>query len=127
MTEKILKEIEKVFKKSNETFYSYAWRENVCNFLTKESKYNKLIEWIDTTISLNSSVVCAFNPADKDDSYINGYFKTYKESCAIIAMLINFKIILLDSKTSTKMRENIEQTLCKLFNISYTESLNGYK
>ena len=51
--------------------------------------------------------------------------KEYLDACKNVAMLVNAKTIILDNKCTTKMRENWEYTLCKLFNLTYNKDL-GY-
>lgn len=111
---------------NNMEFFGYAWRENIRNMLSKEDKYSKLIDWINKEIETHKNNMNIFNPADKVIGYTNEFFKNYETACKNIAMLLNFKEVLLDSKCTTKMRENIEYTICKVFNIKYSELLNDY-
>lgn len=117
--DRILKEIEKELRKNNIEYFSYAWREKIINFLEDESRYSKLVEWIDNKIEFNRKYINVFNPADKTESYTNEFFKNYMEALKDFAFLINMKLILLDEKSTTKMRENIEYTICKLYNIKF--------
>lgn len=122
----LLENIKKFMIDNNKVFFSYAWRENVNNLLISEDRYSKLIDWINKEIEIQKNNMNIFNPADKVIGYTNEFFKNYETACKNIAMLLNFKEVLLDSKCTIKMRENIEYTICKLFNIKYNEMLNDY-
>lgn len=115
--------IKNIFKENNQEFFSYAWRENVENFLSAENRYTQLIDWINEQIEINLNVINVFNPADKDSAYSIGYLKNYLDSCQKIGVLINAKTIILDEKCTTKMRENWEYTLCKIFNLVYNKDI----
>ena len=122
----LLENIEKFMIDNNKVFFSYAWRENVNNLLSSEYRYSKLIDWINKEIETQKNNMNIFNPADKVIGYTNEYFKNYETACKNIAMLLNFKEVLLSEKCTIKMRENIEYTICKVFNIKYNEMLNDY-
>lgn len=126
-SEKIVDLIKNQFYKNSETFFTYAWREKIETFLAEESKFVKLVYWIDGEIGQNQELINAFNPADKYESYQIAFFNTYKTACMNLAMLLNFKDILLDKRTTTEMRENIEYTICKEFKIKYVKGLNCYQ
>lgn len=122
----LLENIEKFMIDNNKVFFSYAWRENVINILNNEDRYSKLIDWINKEIETQKNNMNIFNPADKVIEYTNEFFKNYETACKNIAMLLNFKEVLLSEKCTIKMRENIEYTICKVFNIKYNEMLNDY-
>lgn len=122
----LLENIEKFMIDNNKVFFSYAWRENVINILNNEDRYSKLIDWINKEIETQKINMNIFNPADKVIEYTNEFFKNYETACKNIAMLLNFKEVLLSEKCTIKMRENIEYTICKVFNIKYNEMLNDY-
>lgn len=126
-TEKLVDFIQEQFIKNNEEFFSCAWREKIEEFLDEESRFLKLLDWIKKEIKINQSSINILNPADKDGSYQIRFFKHYKEACKNIAMLLNLQCILLDSRCTTKMRENIEYAICKEFNINFIEGLNHYQ
>lgn len=111
---------------NNKVFFGYAWRENVNNLLSSEDRYSKLIDWINKEIETHKNYMNIFNPANKVIGYTNEFFKNYETACKNIAMLLNFKEVLLDGKCTIKMRENIEYTICKVFNIKYNEMLKDY-
>lgn len=123
---KLIIEIEKQFKQNNELFFGYAWREKIDNMLTEESRFIKLVNWVDSQITFYQNNINVFNPADKSQDYTTGYFKTYQDSCMNLTMLINLKSILLNNQTTTQMRENIEQTICKVYKIKYSNFLSNY-
>lgn len=125
-SQKLIEAIEKEYDKSLDTFFSYAWREKVDEFLDDESKYSRLVDWINEQIDLCKDNINIFNPADKIKQYSNGFFNIYSNACKNIAMLLNFKGIILDKRCTTKMREDIEYTICKVFNIHYSEQLKIY-
>lgn len=120
---KIEESIKKLFEKNNQEFFSYAWRENISNFLSNENRYTCLLEWINERIDIEMAIINCFNPADKDETFSIGNMKDYLKSCETVAMLENAKAIILDEKCTTKMRENWEYTICKLFNIVYNKEL----
>ena len=122
----LLENIKKFMVDNNKVFFSYAWRENVTNILNNEDRYSKLIDWINKEIEKHKTYMNIFNPADKVIGYTNEFFKSYETACKNIAMLLNFKEVLLSEKCTIKMRENIEYTICKVFNIKYNEMLNDY-
>lgn len=107
-------------------YFSYAWREKVNEMLTEESRYTKLVQWLDKEIEQTLSIVNVFCPADKTESYTNKFFQTYLEQMKNFAVMIHFRELLLDEKTTTKMRENLEYTVCRLYGIHYSEFLNDY-
>ena len=117
--------IQKIFEENNQVFFDYAWRENVEEFLSRESKYNQLVQWINERIEMEFGFINVFNPADKDEKYSKRTMKEYLSACQNAAVLMNAREIILDKKCTTKMRENWEYTLCKLFNLRYSKSL-GY-
>lgn len=115
--------IKNIFKENNQEFFSYAWRENVENFLSAENRYTQLIDWINQQLETEFVVINVFNPSDKDESYTQGYIKNYLEACQNVAMLVNAKTIILDEKCTTEMRKNWEYTICKLFNLEYNKEI----
>ena len=124
--EDLIKAVEKEYGKSKDEYFNYAWREKITECLNEENKYSKLIEWINERIDFNKININIFNPADKTKQYTNGFFNLFKKSCEEIAMLINFKIIILDKKCSIQMRENVEYAICKIFNVYYNKELDSY-
>lgn len=126
MKRKILRKIENELNKSFITYFSYAWREKVDEMLTTESKYSKLVDWINKEIEEKMSTANIFSPADKTEQHTNDFFKTFKDLSSDIFMLIYFRELLLDNRTTTKMRENIEYAIWKVFNVHYSEFLKVY-
>lgn len=124
--EDLIKAVEKEYGKSKDEYFNYAWREKITECLNEENKYSKLIEWINERIDLNKININIFNPADRTEQYTNGFFELYRKSCEEIAMLINFKIIILDKRCSIQMRENVEYAICKIFNVCYNKELDSY-
>lgn len=118
--------IKKIFEKNNQEFFSYAWRENVDQFLETESRYDTLVKWINDRITFELNIISTFNPADRDDAYKVGYLKQYLSACETVSVLTNAREIILDRHCTSKMRENWEYTLCKLYNLYYCKDLNQY-
>lgn len=125
-SEDLIKAIEKQYAKSRDIYFSYAWREKVDEWLDNESRYARLVDWINERIEYNQTTIDVFSPADKGEWYRNDYFKSYRSACEEIAMLTHLKWLLLDNRCTTKMRENIEYTICKVFNVYYDEMLKCY-
>lgn len=117
--------MKRVFEQNNQEFFSYAWRESVVELLSSESKYSRLLEWINERLSFEFSIINTFNPADKESDYTKKQMKTYLKACETVGVLLNAKYIIMSDTCTTKMRENWEYTLCKLYGISYNKDL-GY-
>lgn len=129
LEESILKAIEKEIQKGNNEFFGYAWREKlneISDFLEEESKYARLVEWINEKIRLVNSTKNVFCPADKSEDTTLAMVNTYLKLMENLAVLIHCKELLLDSRSTIKIRENIEYTLCKIFKIRYSEHLKRY-
>lgn len=124
--ETLIKLLEKQYIKNNKEFFSYAWRENLTNYFEEDSKYQALVEWIDAELKSAQDLQNMFNPADKTEDYINSFFDTFKEASMNLAILLNFKHLLLHTNTTTTMRDNIEYSICKIYNIKYNKELNSY-
>lgn len=125
---KLEDEYKKLFKKNNLHFFSYAWRENVNEFLSSESRYSRLIEWINKEIENCFDYINIFNPSDwvGDKVFTVEMMNTYLEKCMKVSFLINAKTIILDNKCTTDMRKKIEYALCKMFNIKYSKEFDSY-
>lgn len=114
-----------VFKENGQEFFSYAWRDKVKEFVEFELKYTQLLDWINERIEVEFNIINSFNPADKDDKYSKAEIKLYLSACQTVAVLLNAKEIITNDNCTTKMRENWEYTLCKLFDLSYNKEI-GY-
>lgn len=119
---KIQDYMEKEFLKNNLVFFSYAWRENVLNFMKKESKFSYLIDWINERLKIEFIIINTQNPSDRDKNYMIKNIKDYIESCKNAGILLNLKFILMDDKSTTTMRENVEHTVCELYNLHYLDN-----
>lgn len=126
LVNKILKAIRNKLNDSFCEYFSYAWRDKVDEMLAEESRYTKLVEWLDKEIRQKLSLVNMFCPADRTEDYKNSFFQTYMEQMKDIAVMTHFRELLLDNRTTTQMRENIEYTICKVYKIHYSEFLNDY-
>jgi hypothetical protein len=127
--EEVVKALENELSKSQGIFFGYAWREKLGElgeFLQEESKYAKLVEWIETEIAQCNEVKDVFCPADKNESTTVSMVQVYKDLMQKLAILVHCKQLLLDGRTTMKMRENIEYTLCKLYDLHYSEELETY-
>jgi hypothetical protein len=124
--ENLYKSIKKEFAKHEKAYFEYAWREKIGEMLESESKYEKLVEWIDKELDFTSSIVGVFSPADRNEKTTIAMVNTYRNLMEKIAILIHCRELLLDRRSTTKMRENIEYTLCKFYNIKYSEELKIY-
>lgn len=122
----LLENIEKFLRNNNEEYFGYAWKMGISEILTTESRYSKLIDWINNEIKYYKDNMNVFNPAHKIDGYTNAFLRLYRDACMNLTMLLNFKYVLLDDRTTVKMRENIEYTICKLYNIHYNDLLKIY-
>ena len=125
----IAKAIEEEFKKKDNDYFSYAWREKLGElgeFLAEESKYTKLVEWINTEIDRCNETKNVLSPADKNEKTTRGMINTYLALMQKLAVLVHCRELLLDSRSTTKMRENIEYTICKLYGVHYSEELKEY-
>lgn len=125
-SEELLENLKKHFRENNEYFFSYAWREKITEILDIEHKYMALVQWIDKQIENDMQCINILNPADKQCGYTNKQFLMYQDACKNVAMLLNFKYILLHIDCNVQMRANIEYTICKIFNIKYNEELKIY-
>jgi hypothetical protein len=65
-------------------------------------------------------------PAHRQDGYTRGHLTTYLTAIQKLAVLVHFRELLLDGRTTEQMRENIAYTLEKLYNIWYSEHLKEY-
>lgn len=129
MGEELLKAIQEVIQNGNDEFFGYAWREKLDEmgeFLKEESKYARLVDWIDKEIAQLNSVKNVFCPADRNENTTQSMVCTYLSLIQKLAVLVHCKELLLDKRCTTKMRKSIEYTLCKLYKIKYVEKLNAY-
>lgn len=127
--EKILNAIQKEISSGNDQFFSYSWREKLGElgeFLQEESKYARLVDWINSELEQISAVKNVFCPADKDATTTIAMVNTYSELMKNLAILVHCRELLLDNRATPKMRENIEYTICKMYRIKYNEKLKIY-
>ena len=125
----IINAIQKEIGKGQDEFFGYAWREKLGElgeFLREESKYARLVEWINEELQSCNSLKNIFCPADRDENTTLAMVNTYGNLMKKLAILVHCKELLLDNRSTTKMRENIEYTICKLYHIRYSSKLNQY-
>lgn len=122
----IMKSFEEYFKKNNLFFFDYALKDNLKNYFEYDSKYQALLEWIDRELRSEQITQNIINPAIKEDGYTNGDLERFKEASMNVAMLLSFRNLLVDSTTTTTIRDNIEYSICKIYNIEYKKEFNGY-
>lgn len=123
---KVLRKIERELNGSFIQYFSYAWREKVNEMLTTESKYSKLVDWLNKEIENRLSTVYIFSPADRTEDYKTEFYRTFREQLSDISFMIYLRELLLNEKSTTQMRENIEYTICKVFGTKYSEYLEDY-
>lgn len=125
-----IKEIEKALEREIKAhlgeYFSYAWRDKLGEMLAVESKFARLLEWVNKEIADCCFVVNFFSPADKNENYTMTHIKIYLDKMRDLAVLVHCRELLLDNRTTVEMRENVEYTICKLFNIHYCENLKCY-
>lgn len=110
------------FTRNNQAFFSYAWREKLGDLLEEESRYARLVDWLNERIEFYGSVINPLSPAVSDVGE-EGYLIAIQD----YAVLIHCRDLLLDSRTTTEERENIEKWLCKRYKIRYeSEYFKGY-
>lgn len=126
LTDKVINAIQKVLKSKLGEYYSCAWRENIKELLETESKYTKLVKWLDGEIEQRLLMINVFCPADRNENYTNNDFKIYSEQMKDLAIMVHCKELLNDERTTTKMRESIEYTICKIYGVHYSEYLKEY-
>lgn len=124
--ERILRGISRALVESNQIFFESAWRKKIGEILMEESRYTKLVRWCDSEIERRQGVVATFNPASRNETYTNDMFKTYQAQLGELAMLVQFREMLIDSQCTEEERKNIEYAICKIFCIKYEENLRDY-
>ena len=107
-------------------FYAAMWKEAQGEFLEQSSKFAQLVEWIDKELRIYAPLVNAFSPADKTTDYTTTDLKNWREQVHYVAELIYFRGVLLDSRTTTEQRRNIDYTMCKIYGIKYDDEIRGY-
>lgn len=122
MLNQILRAIEDELHKNNLHFFSYVWREEIQNELKADSRYQKLLNWINAEIGLRESIINVIGPADGD---ISGW-DLYIRELGGLAALIHLREILTFRKCTDQMRGNIEKCVCEKMKIRYWENIDEY-
>ena len=110
------------FTKRNQIFFEYAWNNKFGDFLKEESRYAKLVEWLNEEIDLRGDMINVLSPASWSNEFETGYIESLKE----FAVMVHMRDLLLDSRTTMEMRERIEKMLCNHYGIHYNEELESY-
>ena len=110
------------FAKNNQTYFGYAWREKLGEFLEEESRYAKLVEWLNKEIGRRGDMINVLSPANWSNEFETGYIENLKE----FAVMVHTRDLLLDNRTTMEMRERIEKMLCNHYGIHYNEELESY-
>lgn len=122
MTNRILRAIEEELRHNNRHYFSYVWREKIKNELKADSKYQKLLDWINNEIQVNLSVSNVLDPAEGDLEYLDDYERAMYR----FAMLTRWREQLIYPMCTDEMRANIEKALCKKMGIRYWEQAGDY-
>ena len=122
METRILRAIEEVMTQNNRHYFSYIWREKVKNELKADSKYQKLLDWINAEINISLSLINVINPAEGELEY----WDLYKTAMGKIAVLVHLREILLYQTCTDEMRASIERCFCEKMKIRYWEPLGEY-
>lgn len=126
LAEKLIKAIKSKLKGDFCKFFSYAWRENVEQAVATERKYTKLVEWLDNGIKERAKMAEVFCPADRNEFYTNKLFEIYMENIRDLAFMIHCHELLIDERTTIKMRQNIEYAITKTYGVEYDEFFDDY-
>lgn len=124
--ENILSAIEQSVEKQLGYFYKPAWKRICGEMLKEESRYAKLLDFLQHEIELCEKIIPCFSPVARDSEYSLGIYKTYKDQICKLCFLITLKEHLIDKRTSNEMRKNIEYTICKEYSVHYSEELKRY-
>lgn len=114
------------YGEQNAEFFAMALHEQAGEFLEQSSRFSKLAEWCEKEMRQAGAVLNVFSPADKNADYTQERAKMWLENVHYFAELTYFHGILLDHRTTTAQRENIEYTICKLYGVHYNEYLGDY-
>lgn len=106
--------------------FARTMQEQAGEILTLASRFEKLVSWCDNEIRTAARVVNSFCPADKTTDYTQAQAKIWREELQHVAELVYFRGLLMDCRTTSKQRENIEYTLNKLYGVKYSEYLGDY-
>lgn len=126
MDSELVKAIESQLRGQFDGYFSSAWRKGIGSMIEEASKFNSLVEWINEEIAMVQVGVNANCPADRCDGYTRGNLTAYLTFVQKLAVLVHFRELLLDERTTEQMRENIAYTLEKLYNVRYSEYLKEY-
>ena len=67
--------IEREIRKNDGIYFSYAWREKLGEFLEEESRYAKLVNWLNEQLELYGGTINTFSPADWSEEFEESYLK----------------------------------------------------
>lgn len=120
------KALARQFGAQNAEFFAMAFHEQAGVFLETASRFSKLVNWCEKEIRQAGGLINCFSPADKTTDYTQAQAKLWREQVHYIAELVYFHALLIDHRTTTEQRQNIEYTICKLYGIHYSEHLEDY-
>lgn len=122
----LLNAIKESVEKQIGYFFEPAWKRNCGEMLKEESKFAKLVDFLQRKIDLCEKALPCFSPVYRYEGYSAAYYKEYRQLLGELAFLIVLKEHLLDNRTSEEMRANIEYTICKEYSVHYSEELKEY-
>lgn len=106
---------------------------NTINYSKKEEMALKmakkrfaLISWVENEMKFSTRIMQTFSPAFKGEDYprwqVNEYLRYAQRKAVLEDMLSHLNNL----KQTKETFENVEYTLCKLYDIKYLEELETY-
>lgn len=129
LTDKITSSIRQTLEKSTIRYFGAAWQRHIKCILMDESRYARLLEWINNELAQDAITVCIFNPAalaDDKEFYTKEVFEMYKTALLNQSLLIHARETILHDECTEQQRETVEKMVCKIFNIHYCKMLDCY-
>lgn len=106
-----------------------GWEDNVYkdeNALKLAKKRFALISWARENLDFAKKIMQAFNPVKRNENYAKWQIKEYLRYAQIKAVLEDSLEVLESVKSTQQMYDNIEYTLCKLYDIKYIEEFETF-
>ena len=117
ISEKFYNTLKSELHKISVAFFDYAWDANITEWLQTESRYTKLVEWLKSETESRRKYLAVL---------FTDNFEQYKQHLAEFAILLQCYDIILDPKCTIAIRTDLEQKICNMCNISYSDFLNAY-